>query len=58
MKRILHILKTQPDNTTKALINIMSKDRETVVFELYGKDADYDKLIDLLFRYEETVSWW
>jgi len=58
MKKTLHILKTEPDNTAKALIDIMSGDEGTLVFELYKKEADYDELLDLLFEYDRAVSWW
>ena len=58
MKKTLHILKTEPDNTTKALMDIMSRDEGTAVFELYKNEADYDELLDLLFEYDRAVSWW
>jgi len=45
--KTLHILKTEP-----------SQGQETTVFKLYDEDADYEKLIDLIFEYDKTVSWW
>jgi len=48
--KTLHILKTEPDNN--------SQGQETTVFKLYDEDADYEKLIDLIFEYDKTVSWW
>lgn len=56
--KILHILKTEPDNNTKVLMDSISQGEETTVFKLYDEDADYEKLIDLIFEYDKTVSWW
>ena len=56
--KTLHILKTEPDNNPRALIDSISQRHETTVFKLYDEDADYEKLIDLIFEYDKTVSWW
>jgi len=56
--KILHILKTEPDNNTKVLMDSISQGEETTVFKLYDEDADYEKLVDLIFEYDKTVSWW
>jgi len=54
--KTLHILKTEPDNNTKVLMDSISQGQETTVFKLYDEDADYEKLIDLIFEYDKTVS--
>ena len=56
--KILHILKTEPDNNTKTLIDILSEGEEATVFCLYDKQVDYEKLIDLIFEHDKTISWW
>ena len=58
--KTLHILKTQPDNNTKTLISAFegSQGGEATVFELYDEQADYDKLIGLIFEYDRIISWW
>ena len=56
--KTLHISKTEPDNNTKVLMDSISQGEETTVFKLYDEDADYEKLIDLIFEYDKTVSWW
>lgn len=55
--KTLHILKTEPDENTNRLIDILSQGEEANVFRLY-EDQDYEKLIDLIFEYEKTISWW
>jgi hypothetical protein len=58
--KILHILKTEPDNTTKALMSAVggSQVEEATVFELYDDQADCEKLIDLIFEHDKIISWW
>ena len=58
--KILHILKTEPDNNTKNLMAALGEPRgkETTVFALFDELADYEKLIDLIFEHEKIFSWW
>jgi hypothetical protein len=58
--KILHILKTEPDNNTKALMTALGEPqgKETTVFTLFDERADYEKLIDLIFQHEKIFSWW
>ncbi|MBW2112967.1 MAG: hypothetical protein JRH00_16350, partial [Deltaproteobacteria bacterium] len=54
----LHILKTEPDETTTTLKGVLSQGRETTEFPLYDGEPDYEKLIDLIFEHDEVISWW
>ena len=45
--KILHILKTAPDDNTKRILDILSEGEEMTLFNLYEEDADYENLIDL-----------
>lgn len=56
--KLLHILKSEPDDTTRKLIDIVSEEKETAEFKLYEEQPDYEKLLDLLFSYEKSISWW
>lgn len=56
--KTLHILKTEPDNNTKALIDNVSQGEESTIFRMYDENVDYEKLIELIFEYDKTVSWW
>ncbi len=58
--KTLHILKTEPDSNTKALVSTLdaSKDEESTVFKLYEEPVDYESLIDLIFEYDKITSWW
>ena len=54
----LHILKSEPDQNTNLLKDILSGDEESETFSLYGADPDYEKLIDLIFEYDRVITWW
>jgi len=56
--KLLHILKTAPDDNTKALIAILSEGKETSRFPLYEEEADYEKLLDAIFENDQVISWW
>ena len=56
--KILHILKSEPDENTLNLMGMLSQGEDATVFRLYGEEADYEKLIDLIFDHDRVVSWW
>ena len=56
--RVLHIYKTEPDQTTKTLVNILSEGQEATEFELFKDDVDYERLLDLIFEHDKVVTWW
>lgn len=56
--KVLHILKSRPDETTSLLMNAVSEEKEATRFELFTENADYEKLIDLLLEHDEVISWW
>ena len=58
--KILHILKTEPDNNTRTLMSAFggSQGEEATIFEFYDEQADCEKLIDLIFENDKIISWW
>jgi len=56
--RILHIYKTEPDDTTKTLVNILSEGEEVTEFDLFKGSVDYGELLDLIFEHDKVVTWW
>ncbi|MBW2066105.1 MAG: hypothetical protein JRJ03_14395 [Deltaproteobacteria bacterium] len=57
---ILHILKTEPDETQKVLMERISEGRKSLEFLLFGheKGVDYERLIDLIFDCDKVITWW
>ena len=56
--KILHIHRSEPDEPTKTLIEILSEGEEAMVYNLYDEGADYERLIDLIFNHDKVVTWW
>ena len=56
--KILHILKTEQDQKTQKLIDIISRGEESTVFTLYDEAPDYEGLVDQIFDHEKTITWW
>jgi len=56
--KLLHILKSEPDDNTKTLMAILSEGNDISEFPLYEKMADYEKLIDAIFENDKVISWW
>ena len=56
--KTLHILKSEPDETTRTLITAMSQAEETTLFRMYDEKVDYEALVELIFEHDKTVTWW
>jgi len=58
-KKILHILKSEPDDVQKTLMDTLSRDRHSFQVSLVGADDSvYDELIDQIFDCDEVITWW
>lgn len=56
--KLLHVLKSEPDEKTRTLMTILSEGNEAVELPLYGPLVDYEALIDEVFASDKVVSWW
>jgi hypothetical protein len=56
--KILNVYRSEPDETVKKLVEIVNRDREEMSFDLYQDTPDYDKLVDMIFEADQTISWW
>ncbi len=55
--KVLHILRSEPDEVVKNLIKASSEGNEAQQFELYKEDVDYDTLIELVFEHDKVICW-
>ena len=55
--QILHIMKTQPDETVVSLKKSLAEQEGKVVV-LYEGDVDWEALVDDIFDSEKVISWW
>ena len=56
--KVLHVLKSEPDETIKTLMGSFAESNEVQEFEMYKGDVDYDKLIKLVFDSDKVICWW
>ena len=56
--KILHILKSEPDEVVKILMEPSSGRNETRRFEMYNDNVDYERLIELVFESDKVICWW
>lgn len=54
---VLHILRSEPDETTRILIQNISGDQAKTL-PLYTDDVDWDKVVDQIFAHTKVISWW
>jgi hypothetical protein len=54
---VLHICRSEPDETVKALIEEVSgPDAETL--DLFRGDVDWDRVVEAIFSADKVISWW
>lgn len=56
--KILHIFRHPPDEVTRELVTITSREREVAEFPLYENPVDYDRLLELVITNDQVISWW
>lgn len=56
--KILNVYRSEPDDTTKKLVEIVSRDREADSFDLNVDSPDYDQLVDKILDADKTICWW
>lgn len=56
--KILNVYRSKPDETTKKLVEIVSRDREADSFDLTVGTPDYAQLVDKIMEADKTICWW
>ena len=56
--KLLHIMKSAPDENTRTFVEILSGGEEATEFSLYEEAADYERLIDMIFEHDRVITWW
>jgi len=55
--RILHILKTTPDASTKKIMQVHSGGHQVKTVELYKGGVSYDGLVAEVFAHDKVFCW-
>ena len=57
--KILHLLRSEPDEMVKMLIDAIFKGSDSIRVNLYEEsEPDYEWLVQQLFAADKVVSWW
>ena len=56
--KILNVYRSEPSETTKKLVEIVSEGREIDSFDLNTDSPDYDALVDKVMAADQTICWW
>ncbi len=56
--KILHLFRQPPDEKTRELVAITSRERQATEFALYQEPVDFDRLLDLVLTHDQVISWW
>jgi len=60
-RRKLHIFNSPPDDLQRTLICALSLGYNCLqlpLFQIEDEEPDYEELIDLIFEYDEVITWW
>ena len=63
MAHILHLLRSEPDETVKTLIEALDHDQGSKVVCLYpdaiaDTPMDWPRLVDDIFTHDRVICWW
>ena len=56
--RVLHILRSEPDETVEKLIRALSDEEGVTAEALYQDYVDWSRLLDDIFAYDKIICWW
>lgn len=56
--KVLNVYRSEPDETTKKLVEIVTRDRDSDSFDLNVDAPDYDQLVDKILDADKTICWW
>jgi hypothetical protein len=56
--KILNVYQSEPDETVKKLVSIVTRDRESDSFDLTVEKPDYGALVEKIFAADQTICWW
>ncbi len=56
--KVLHVLRSEPDEITRGLIEGMSRVGDSKQVALYEGPVDYARLVQDIFQSEKVICWW
>ena len=56
--QLLHILRSEPDELVRRLVEALSRGKAVREVPLYGGSVDYDRLVHDIFEAKKVICWW
>jgi len=56
--KVLHILKSEPEESVEKFTNFQATHHETSVVVLYESATNWDALVDDIFEHDKVICWW
>lgn len=56
--RILHILRSSPDETVEKLIDYLAETDVATIQPLFQGHVDWSRLVDDIFAHDKVICWW
>ena len=56
--KILHILRSEPNEMTRSFISQTFEDAQNIEIPLYQENVNYDELVADIFSSDKVISWW
>jgi len=56
--KVLHILRSEPDEIVETLGEAVSRNQPSSVAILYENDVDWEGLVDDIFLHDKVICWW
>lgn len=56
--KILHILRSEPDDVSRSLIDGLSRAGGAREVHLYDGPVDYGRLVEDIFASDKVICWW
>ncbi len=56
--RTLCLLRSDPDETIRTLMDTLAGEEGTTVIPLFEVGIDYDGLLEQIFAHDRIVTWW
>ena len=56
--KLLNIIRSEPDDTTKTFVESFSKEEGAKKVALYKGEIDWSALVDDIFSHDKVICWW
>ncbi len=56
--KILHIFRTEPDETVENIVVTTTNGDESKAAELYKGEIDWSRFVDDIFSHDKIICWW